>query len=241
MERLKLLLDRLKEEYGSPKSIEDLLFERYGNDLENEEKNDAQEIGIENVVESTPNEADLEGKNDEEKTRYVLFRYDAEYNMGNLQKLLSSFEKIVERPYAYMSDDDSTENKLIHKYKKNLEKLIGHKDIANGEKIADKFVELLKKTLFKLWDCRGYMDVLQEYLRNNEIELETYTTGHKMTDDELAMLNFELINGFKVKAENDSRKYEVIQMIQPVVHVYFMDDEEEIESKDIPGICRFYV
>lgn len=241
MERLKLLLDRLKEKYGSPKSIEDLLFERYGNDLENEEKNDVKDNDIEDVVVSTPNETAFEEKNYEEKTRYVLFRYDAEYNMGNLQKLLSSFENIVERPYAYMSDDDSTENKLIHKYKKNLEKLIGHKDIANGEKMADKFVELLKKTLIKLWDCRGYRDVLQGYLRNNEMELEAYTSGHKMTDDELAMLNFELINGYKVKAENDFQKYEVIQMIQPVIHIYFMDDEEEIESKDIPGICRFYV
>ena len=41
--------------------------------------------------------------------------------------------------------------------------------------------------------------------------------------------------------EDITKKYKVIEMVQPIIKIYFEDEDGDKSYKFVPGICKFYV
>lgn len=216
MVQIDVLLKKLGEKYGRPRSLTEYLSEKY-------------EVG--------DNGADTCNEKAEHGT--ILFKYDAEYNRNSLKQLMASFDAMQPDFFQYTDENDSAKIKVVEKYRDDLEKLTEYKKLADGEKLAGKFKNTLTNTIMKLWEFDGYNKVLQKYFKKNGIRLESYVPGHKMSDDELAMLHPELTNGYWEKTEDSARRYEVIEMLRPIVYITYLEDDEP-EDVAIPGVCRFY-
>lgn len=232
MRSIEELLAALRGKYGAPVSWREILRQRYG------------QYGSNAVPEEhAGTNADTE-VTDNMQAGHALFTYEEEHNRNMLGQLFRSCCLIEE--YAKSHDQsgavNSVEWRLIQKYKKELENLREGRTCSDSCKLSDKLSKILKKTLLKLWDYKGYSDIFHRYLKENGIEMECYEPGHKLTDDELCMLEEESIKAYSKSTADVSRKCEVIRMIQPVLHIGYKEDEDSgIEYKDICGICEFYL
>lgn len=215
-----ILIEKFNQTYGKTKDLRTSLSIKYNDE------------NSENIVENTKNVRETQ------KEKKVLFKNEKEYNLTKLQNLSKSFQQIKNR---LSIDCDSTVIKLANFYDSEVKHLAEEKEITDGDKLARKFVKILKSRLMKLWGFNKLQELIKGYLEENGIELQYFRPREKMTDDELVYLDERLLDGRSVKTEDVTRKYEVIEMIQPIVHIYYEDEDGEIDDNFIPGICKFYI
>lgn len=231
MEKITKLISKFKEKYDEPLQLIALLNKKYGYiELESNEEKESEVL----------NESE-EGK--EQKVELALFSYDYEYNKRTMERLVDTFGEV--KAYSedtYINKNNSVvEKKLLIKYEQELVKILDNDKYSDSEKLAEKYLRILKNTLLKLWTIKDYGTIVSNYFEKNGIRMESYSKGHKMSDDELCLLDSQLINVYKEKTDDATKNYEVIEMVQPIIHIsYYANEEEQIEYKDICGSCRFY-
>lgn len=229
------LIEHLKSRYNQPISLVSYLKEKYGQISSlNEEKNKFEQIEIEN---KKVNEFEAE---EEEERVYLTFKCDASVNREILEGLIKSIKKYEQKDFEIQKD--CAVSKLVKNYIKELKKLRDDSMLDESEKIANSYIRILKKTLNKLWGNKQFSKTIEKYLKENSICLEEYEEGHRLTDDDLEFLDEELVGIFAVKTNNPNDKYKVIEMIQPIIKIYYEDEDEEdnLGYKYLSGNCKFY-
>lgn len=231
MRNIEELLIALREKYGVPVSWRERFHRKYG------------QCGSGAAVEDNAGPKTEEEETEETQAEYALFTYNEEQNEKILGQLLRSCSMIEEYAGSLGQGDavNSAEWKLIRKYEGELEQMRTGSACADGAKLSAKFSKTLKKTLLKLWGCKEYSSIFHRYFNENGIGMESYEPGHKMTDDELCMLEEESIKACGVKTEDLSRKCEVIKMIRPILHIGYVEEEDgDVEYRNIDGVCEFF-
>lgn len=225
-DELTSFLNYLEEKYGRIQTFEEYLAGRYGI-LDAIEKCDVETGHTERAKEGP-----VEGA-------YLTFACDRDMNLQIIHRLMDTGLDFREDIMRHCADEMT--GKLIGNYEKELKKLSESKDIADGEKTADKFRKILKKTLMKLWGGRQYPPFIRKYFQQNNIQMEEYVPGHKISDDEFELLDEKLAGALSVKSKKASDKYKVIKMIQPIVKINYIDEDDDGGCKLLPGSCEFYV
>lgn len=173
-----------------------------------------------------------------DKSHFVLSN-DAEENGQFINRLIAGADGLAER--LNIPEEDALSVKIIEDYKKQLGK-IADKKLESGEKLAGSVCKCIKKTIMKLLDMKDYGKEIMKYLRANGFKLDSFERGHKLSDDDLCFLDEYLLQAYKVRTDNPDDNYRVIDMIQPIIRIFYMDeDDEETYSHFLPGICRYFV
>lgn len=238
MSKLVAFLENLEEKYGHASGLERYLEEKYKDNIELENKASGQD-----VIFAEKQDEEYNYTIDKED-RYPMFSYNKNYNIETINKLSILFDRVREKIISRIDNTNrDISEKIINKYEDGIKKMkINNKDLSNGEKMAGKFINILKNTLIKLWSVNNLGDIVKEYLEESGVRMESYKEGYHMTDDDFCYLDDVSIDAYRRQTKDKRKNYEVIKMLQPIMHIsYYEDeDEEDIESKEINGICEFY-
>ena len=168
----------------------------------------------------------------------LTFVCDKDVNLGVIKQLLTSIKDYEKQ--IFDRQKDKVASKLVKKYIKELEKMEDDKEIYESEKLADKYTKTLKKTLMKLWGNKQFREIIKQYFEDNVICLEKYEIGHRLKDDEFEFLDEQLTAAMSVKTYNPADHDKVIEMVQPIIKIYYEEEEGENDYKYVAGSCRFY-
>ena len=219
MEKIKELLVDLENKYTNAVSLVRILEIKYSFVIEENEKRE--------YLTKEP-----------EKFQFVLSN-DAEENELFIKRLMSSVDSLSEQ--LHVSEEDVIPVKIIEDYKKQLGRIMDKK-LESGEKLADNVCKCIKKTILKLIDIKDYGKAIMKYLQTNGFRLDSFEKGHKLSDDDLCFLDENLLQAYKEKTENSDENYRVIDMVQPIIRIFYIDeDDDETYSHFIPGICKYFV
>lgn len=173
-----------------------------------------------------------------EKRFYLAFKCDKDVNLRVIKQLLTSIKDYEKQIFDRKKNEVAS--KLVKKYIKELEKMEDDEEIYESEKLADKYTKILKKTLMKLWGNKQFREIIKQYFEDNVICLEEYEIGHRLKDDEFELLDEQLTAAMYVKTYNPADKYKVIEMVQPIIKIYYEEEDGEVDYKYVAGSCRFY-
>lgn len=219
MEKISLLLNALYEKYGNS----NCWFQRIRN------KYVISPVETE-VFESLPKSEPV-----------IIFTQNEKENRNTLNKFEKLFvEQIWNR--VYNNESKQTELKIIKKYLEEIRKLQRDKkiDFIDAGRLAEKIKKIIEKTLLKLWNNDFYRILIQDYLSNNGIRFQYFDENHTLTDEEFESLDGKVIEAYIENTIDKSMQYKVIETIQPIMKIYYMDDDDEKEYAEIAGVCRFY-
>lgn len=219
MGNIKDLLASLENKYTKPVSMVQILEYKYSFVTE------------ENEIE--------EYQFDEPEIMEFVLSNDAEENKLFLKRMMLGVDSLSEQ--LHISKEDSIFVKIIEDYKKQLGK-ISDKKLESGDKLADSICKCIKKTILKLIDIEDFGIAILKYLQRNGFRLDSFEGGHKLSDDDLCFLDENLLQAYKEKTDNPSDNYRVVEMIQPIIRIFYIDeDDDETYSHFIPGICKYFV
>ena len=224
------IVNYLDEKYHKRVSLVEYLSDKYGS-FGNENTNvDKRPLGERKVSES--NFLTNFGK------EYLMFTCDEEKNLNIIVKLIKSAEAYDE---AMDKDEDSSVAlKIFNNYKKCLLKIIEDNSLNEGEKVAENYVKIIKRTILKLFGNSKY-SFIKECMLNDNIHFEEFEIGHRLSDEDFELLDENLSGIYSVKNEDESEKYKVFEMVQPIIKIYFEDEDGDKAYKFVPGICKFFV
>lgn len=231
------LIQYLQSKYSKPLSLKEFLEKRYGNGEDSEAKEETVTGEDTGTNEAVAVELLSEETSDIKEEGYLIFACDAEHNRDCIHQLLDSFDEI--RRDAFASGRDEAEIKLLNKYSEKLEKLLESECLSDGEKTAKELKKILESTLTKLGKQKYFANSLIKYLKKNKIWLEEYAPGQQLSDEEIENLDIRLAKAFIVETDKKEDSYKVIEMIQPTVKIFYMDDDE-LDCFCIEGCCRYY-
>ncbi len=133
------------------------------------------------------------------------------------------------------------QTKLFDRYVEKLKK-IPDKKLMNGEELAKHLCNCVKSTILKLFAVENCRTLILNYLQENGFELNSYECGHRLSDDDLCLLDENLLSLYKEITHEPEENYQVIEMLQPVIKIFYLDeDDEKNYFQFIPGTCRYYV
>ncbi len=184
------------------------------------------------------NEEDEEQSEVCKETIFTLSN-NAKENRQFICKLIKGIDNLIHK--VDLSEEEDIPAKIFTDYKSQLSK-ISVKKLESGEKLADSLCKCIKKTIIKLLDVKKFGTVILDYLRSNGFKVDSFENGHKLSDDDLCLLDENLLQAYKEKTDDLDKNYQVIDMIQPVIRIFYIDeDDEETYSQVLPGICRYFV
>lgn len=219
MKKIKDLLAALENKYSNTVSLVQILELKYSF-----------------VIKEDENEEYLSEEPDE--SNFVLSN-DTEENGQFINQLIASVESLTEQ--LDISEEDTIPARIFEDYKTQLRKMTDKK-LESGEKLAGNICKCIKKTILKLLNIKDYGKEILKYLEANGFRLDSFERGHKLSDDDLCFLDENLLQAYKKKTENPDDNYRVIDMIQPIIRIFYIDDnDEETYSYFLPGICKYFV
>ena len=248
MGELSELIKYLENKYNEPVSFMSYLINTYGeiNNLDNAlsdyEDNESvlhnaeEKVEFELMQDSLEIEDEKKNKCDVEKS-YLVFKCDKNENLKVIERLLLSIKNCKR---IFDIEKNEAANKLVKKYIMELKKMEDASGLDEGEKLAEKYTKILKKTLMKLWGNKRFLTVIRQHLDENAIHVEEYEIGHRLADEEFELLDEQLTGVMAVKTYNSLDKYKIIDMIQPIIKVYYENEDAQIDYAYIPGCCKFY-
>ena len=224
------IVNYLEEKYHKRVSFVEYLVNKYGSLNDKKQNVDTLPLVEKKVVEnnfSTTFEKE-----------YLCFTCDEEKNLNIIVKLIKSAETYdVVMPDT---EDSIVALKIFNNYKKCLLKIIEDNSLNEGEKVAADYVKVIKKTILKLLGNSKYA-FIKESMLNDRIHLEEFEIGHRLSDEDFILLDENLSGIGSVKNDDVTKKYKVIEMVQPIIKIYFEDEDGDKSYKFVPGICKFYV
>jgi len=210
------LLQKLKNQYGEPKNLLCFLEEKCSFEKPDDGGND-----------TPPDNHEILFSNDEKKNRIFL------HNLIDCK-----YFSVLQNTPAIISN----ERKLIIQYKSSIESLLSdNKMLDYPEYLASKFKNIWLQNLQKLWGIKNYKTILNAYLKENHITMISFQKGHLLSDDDLEKLDVNMQLSYIEKTPYLKLKDRVIEMVQPVIQLWYQNKDEEIELKQIPGVCKYYV
>lgn len=219
MEKMKNLLATLENKYANSVSLVQILETKYSFASKEDE--------IEEYLQERPDES------------YIVLSNDIEKNGKFITQLIVSVDNLTEQ--LNISDEDAIPVKIFEDYKTQLRKM-ADKKLESGEKLAYSVCKCIKKTILKLLHIKDYGKEIMKYLETNGFRLDSFERGYKLSDDDLCFLDENLLQAYKEKTENIDENYRVIDMIQPIIRISYIDeDDEETYSHFLPGICKYFV
>ena len=223
MENIKNLLLVLEMRYGDSIPLLQILAHKYS---------------IDNVEFESDEEVN-NGDDDKCTESFIILSNNIQENKKFLDQFIGNTDKMIEKYNFY--DGNDVDVKVFKEYLKQLKK-IEEKKLGDGEKFANSLCKCIKKTILKLLHIKKYGSVILEYLQESGFYLESFSRGHKLTDDDLCQLDENLLQAYKVKTENAEKDYQVIEMVQPIISIHYLDeDDEKAALCHIPGICKYFV
>lgn len=172
------------------------------------------------------------------ETKFVLSN-NIESNEKFIKKLIEGADELIKK--VNLSEEDIIPAKIFDNYKNQLNKILGKK-IESGEKLADSLCGCIKRTILKLLNLKKFGTEILNYLKTNGFEVDLFEKGHKLSDDDLCFLDENLLQAYKEITENSDDNYRVIDMVQPIIKLFYIDeDDDEIYSSFLPGICKYFV
>lgn len=219
MEKEKNLLLVLESKYGDSIPLLQILEDKYSFD----------------ETESEQAHSALEMQNEPQ----IILSNDICENEKFVNKLIDSADNLIKQ--LDLPKNDDIHAKLLAEYVKQLKK-IPEKKLTNGEKLAASLCKCIKKTILKLFHIKNYGTEIIKYLQSNGFKLDSFESGHRLSDDDLCLLDENLLQAYKEITLDPDKNYKVIDMVQPIIRVFYLDeDDEEIYSHFLPGICKYYV
>lgn len=223
MENIKNLLLVLEKKYGDSIPLLQLLAHKYT---------------VYGGVTELLDEGDNEDTNNNKK-HLVTLSNNVQENKKFLNQLIDKTNKLIED--CHFDDENDVHAKVFAEYMKQLNK-IPEKKFENGEKLADSLCKCIKKTILKLFHIDNYGKLISDYLKVSGFHLKFFDKEHRLSDDDLCQLDENLLQAYKEKTEDVEKNYQVIEMVQPIISMYYFDeDDKERAFCFIPGICRYFV
>lgn len=241
MDKLSELIEYLENRYGQPLSFMSYLANTYDEikRLDNTPSTyEVNETDLYDVEEKKNFEVNQEETRVEAERNYLTFRCDENVNLEIIKKLLKSIKKYEEKFFDMQKD--SAENKTLKKYIDGLKKLKDEKFLDKSEELVTKYKKILKNNLMKLWGNKHFSNIIRQYLGENDIHIEEYEIGHKLINDDFELLDGNIMGCMSVQTDNPMDKYKVIEMTQPIIKIYYEDEDDELNYEYIPGYCKYY-
>lgn len=223
------IVNYLEEKYHKRVTFIEYLVNKYGSLNDKKQNVDTLPLVEKKVVENNFSATFEE---------YLCFTCDEEKNLNIIVKLIKSAEAYgVVMPET---EDSIVALKIFNNYKKCLLKIIEDNSLNEGEKVAADYVKVIKKTILKLLGNSKYA-FIKETMLNDMIHFEEFEIGHRLSDEDFELLDENLSGIYSVKNEDETEKYKVFEMVQPIIKIYFEDEDGDKSYKFVPGICKFYV
>lgn len=237
MERLKDLVERLEKRYTKIPFVQWFIQQKekkYGSP-----KIERTVDPIKAVLEEPPKKPEPV-----KEPERIVFRDDVSYNEAALKRILEDFSDMGRELRKAYPEQRETEAyyKCVGQFGAKVSRLLEKEDVlAKGEKTAKRLNNILRQTLLKVWDMKDCSPILERHIIRWGIGTKSFENGYRMSDDDLDYLDLDTLQAYQVDTADRDKAYQVIEMIHPIFSIqYLSEDEEEPETVNIPGKCRYY-